>query len=166
MSFTYTMMSISLFMRRNLAMAVLAAGLLGLVAGCASRSDAQELPQVTVYKTPTCGCCKLWVDHLEDAGFKVRALDLPDLTSTKQRLGVPRQLTSCHTAVVDGYVVEGHVPADVVKQMLGERPDVTGIAVPGMPIGSPGMEVEGRPAEPYEVIAFDQAGGQQVYARR
>lgn len=91
---------------------------------------------------------------------------MPDVTPVKERMGVPQSLSSCHTAVVGGYVVEGHVPADVVQKILSERPDVTGIAVPGMPIGSPGMEVPGRMPQPYEVIAFDQHGGRTVYATR
>jgi hypothetical protein len=135
-----------------------------LLTGC-SRADA-ERPSITVYKSPTCGCCTKWIDHLDAHGFEVTTTDMPDVTPIKERLGVPPTLSSCHTAVVGGYVVEGHVPADVVKKMLTEQPDVTGIAVPGMPIGSPGMEVPGRRPQPYEVIAFDQSGGRAVYARR
>lgn len=119
-------------------------------------------PTVTVYKSPTCGCCAKWVTHLEENGFDVKSTDVADLTLIKVKFDVPGQLQSCHTAVVGGYVVEGHVPADVVKRLLEEKPDVAGLAVPGMPIGSPGMEVEGRPAEPYDVIAFGK-GEQQVY---
>lgn len=119
---------------------------------------------VTVYKTPTCGCCSLWVDHLKANGLTVQTYDLADLSSTKNQLGVPRNLSSCHTAVVGGYVVEGHVPADDVKRLLEERPNVTGIAVPGMPIGSPGMEVEGQPNERYQVVAFNKQGQQSVFA--
>ncbi len=134
-----------------------------LVAAC---TDAKgELPSVTVYKTPTCGCCAKWVDHLRESGFEVKTTDLEDVTPMKEQLGVPSRLGSCHTAVVDGYVVEGHVPAEDVKRLIEEKPDVTGIAVPGMPIGSPGMEVEGRPAERYEVYAFDKRGGLAVFAQ-
>ena len=117
---------------------------------------------VTVYKSPTCGCCKLWVDHLRDAGFDVEVRDKGDVTPHKQRLGVPPRLASCHTAVVDGYVIEGHVPAEDVRRLLATRPDVVGLAVPGMPMGSPGMEF-GAP-EPYDVIAFGRDGSTRVFA--
>jgi hypothetical protein len=96
----------------------------------------------------------------------VKAEDLDDLAPVKRRLGVPPALQSCHTAVVDGYVVEGHVPADVIDRLLRERPAVVGIAVPGMPLGSPGMESPGRPAERYQVVAFDRNGRTTVYAQR
>jgi hypothetical protein len=119
---------------------------------------------VTVYKSPTCGCCSKWVEHLEASGFEVKTTDMENVEVMKDHLGLPLSLASCHTAVVDGYVVEGHVPADVIHQLLEERPAVAGIAVPGMPIGSPGME--GPNPEPYEVIAFTKDGQQSVYARR
>jgi hypothetical protein len=119
------------------------------------------LPAVVVYKTASCGCCKGWVEHLEGAGFTVDARDVTDLMSIKRDAGVSAANASCHTALVDGYVVEGHVPADVVKRLLAERPQVAGIAVPGMPVGSPGMEGPG--AKPYQVVAFDREGGTTVY---
>lgn len=123
-----------------------------------------DLPLVTVYKSPTCGCCSKWVSHLEANGFRVEALDVDDMTAVKQRYGIPATLGSCHTAVVGDYVVEGHVPADLVHRMLKEKPTgVAGIAVPGMPIGSPGME--GPNPQPYSVIAFG-SGGEWVYANR
>ena len=125
-----------------------------------------DLPEIAVYKTPTCGCCSLWVDHMKEAGFKVTTTDLNDLHPIKNHFGVSHDIESCHTAIVGGYVVEGHVPADVVQKMLEEKPDIAGIAVPGMPIGSPGMEVEGRPADRYNVIAFDKQGNRTVYAER
>jgi len=121
-----------------------------------------ELPTVLVYKTEGCGCCNGWVEHLQAAGFQVDARNVDDLMSIKRDAGVPADLSSCHTALVDGYVVEGHVPADVVKRMLAERPQVAGITVPGMPVGSPGME--GPDPRPYEVQAFDRQGGRSVYA--
>lgn len=124
-----------------------------------------ELPPVTVYKSPTCGCCAAWVDHMEENGFAVTVEDVTDLDPVKERLGVPDRLSSCHTATVGGFVVEGHVPADDVKLLLAEQPDVRGLAVPGMPIGSPGMEVEGRAAEPYAVVAFDHDGAAEIFAR-
>ncbi len=129
-------------------------------------SNSQPVTSVTVYKTPTCGCCKKWVTHLEESGFTVKVTDLEDLSEIKQQFGVPQNLRSCHTAVVNGYVVEGHVPADVVEKMLTEKPDIAGISVPGMPIGSPGMEVEGREADRYDILAFNKAGQSKVYAQR
>ena len=129
-------------------------------------SNSQPVAEVVVYKTPTCGCCKKWVTHLEEAGFTVKTTDLEDLSPIKQQFSVARELQSCHTAVVGGYVVEGHVPADVVQKMLTEKPAIAGISVPGMPIGSPGMEVEGRPADRYQVMAFQKDGSATVYAER
>ena len=132
------------------------------VAGC--RSEAQT-PKVTVYKTPTCGCCTLWADHMTEEGFEVERIDVPSLDDVKARLGVPGQLASCHTAVVGDVVVEGHVPAEDVRRFLEEQPaEAIGLAVPGMPIGSPGMEVEGRPADQYEVYMFTRDGRAAVFA--
>lgn len=121
-------------------------------------------PVVTVYKTPTCGCCTKWIDHLEAHGFEVVAHDLNDLSAIKAEHGVTRGLSSCHTAVVDGYVVEGHVPADVIQRLLRERPEVAGVSVPGMPMGSPGME--GPYTERYDIIAFDRDGRTSIYESR
>jgi len=106
------------------------------------------------------------VGHLRDNGYPVRAEDVPNITPIKRRYGVPSRLQSCHTAVVGGYVVEGHVPADLIDRLLRERPRVAGIAVPGMPSGSPGMETPGRRAERYQVLAFDAVGRTTVYASR
>jgi hypothetical protein len=119
---------------------------------------------IKVYKTPQCGCCKAWVQHLSKNGFQVQSMDMPDLALVKQKYGVKPALEACHTAVVNGYVVEGHVPADVIKKLLKERPAIVGIAVPGMPAGSPGME--GAMKERYDVLAFDRAGRSRVYASR
>lgn len=120
---------------------------------------------VVVYKSPTCGCCSSWVEHLEAAGFEVEAHDRADMTAVKDLVGVPGRLRSCHTALVGGYLVEGHVPASTIRRLLEEEPRVAGISVPGMPVGSPGMEVPGRPAEPYDVLAFDGAGEVSVYEK-
>ena len=119
---------------------------------------------VTVFKTPTCGCCAAWVDHMREAGFTVETQDLDNLTPIKEQYGVSPSVQSCHTAVVDGYVIEGHVPAVDVKRLLAERPDVAGLAVPGMPSGSPGMEAPGRAADPFDVLAFTDAGEVEVFA--
>jgi hypothetical protein len=117
-----------------------------------------------VYKSPTCGCCDLWIDHVEDHGIRTTSVDIIEydaLADKKREHGVDMDLGSCHTAVIGGYVVEGHVPAHVIQRLLDERPDVRGIAVPGMPIGSPGMEGPG--ARPYQVIAIGKDGSRQVY---
>ena len=104
--------------------------------------------------------------HLRASGYGIRAEDLDDLAPIKRKLGVPPALQSCHTAVVEGYVLEGHVPADVIDRLLRERPAVAGLAVPGMPVGSPGMEAPGQKAERYDVMAFDRQGRATVYASR
>jgi len=116
--------------------------------------------KIHVFKTPTCGCCKMWVDHLAANGFEVEAEDLADLTSIKQMAAVPDHLLSCHTGMIEGYTIEGHVPAEAIKKLLAERPKIKGLAVPGMPAGSPGMP--SPIPERYDVIAF--GGGQdQVF---
>lgn len=120
---------------------------------------------IKVFKTATCGCCTAWVEHLEAAGFDVEAVDVShdELNDLKAAAGLRRDLASCHTAFIDGYVVEGHVPAADIRRMIEERPGITGITVPGMPVGSPGMEVGDR-FDPYDVIAFDSEGGTDVFA--
>ena len=126
----------------------------------------RDLPPVTVtvYKNPQCGCCNNWVEHLRKEGFTVTANDVDDLSAIKSKLGVPASLGSCHTAIVGTYVVEGHVPAADIRKLLAEKPKVAGIAVPGMPMGSPGMEVPGVPADTYDVTAFAKDGKQRVFA--
>lgn len=122
----------------------------------------EDLPPVLVYKTATCGCCNGWVDHMRSAGFAVDARDTQELNAIKVDAGVTPALASCHTALVDGYVVEGHVPAEIVERLLAERPDIVGLSVPGMVEGSPGME--GPNPQPYQVVAFDRQGRTSVYA--
>ncbi len=121
-----------------------------------------EKPTVLVYKTPTCGCCTKWVEHLEANGFKVMTQHRDDLTAIRQQHKVPYQVTSCHTALVGSYVVEGHVPAADVKRLLAEKPKIKGIGVPGMPIGSPGME--GPAPQKYNTLAFTETGKTSVFA--
>jgi hypothetical protein len=129
----------------------------GFVAALAAAPGigAAGLPKITVTKEPTCGCCAGWTEHVRAAGFPV---ETNELNRVKVRLGVPSNLAACHTAEVDGYVVEGHVPATTIKRLLAERPAVKGLAVRGMPVGSPGMEVEGAEPETYDVIAFGSNG--------
>jgi hypothetical protein len=129
----------------------------------AARFARADLPLVTVYKSPTCGCCTKWADHMEAAGFPVETVDVADLSAVKAEHGIPAEFGSCHTAVVGGYAIEGHVPAEDVKRLLAERPNAAGLAVPGMPTGSPGMEMPGRPAQPYEVLLV-QGGDATVFA--
>ena len=117
---------------------------------------------ITVYKSPTCGCCVKWIDHLEAGGLAVEAIDVADMARIKKENGVPGSLASCHTALIDGYVIEGHVPVEDVIRLLEERPDVAGLAVPKMPIGSPGME--GPNPVPYDVLAFTKQGSTHTYA--
>ena len=120
--------------------------------------------EIMVYKTPTCGCCNKWVEHLRAHGFEVTTKNLQNLRMIKSMQGVKPQFASCHTALVDGYVIEGHVPGDVIQRLLAERPNVVGLTVPGMPMGSPGME--GPYSEPYDILTFDAQGKTQVYERR
>jgi hypothetical protein len=127
-------------------------------------TPAVALVPIKVYKTPTCGCCKAWVEHLEQNGFKVEVMDMPDLSAVKAKYGVKPEMQACHTAVVGNYVVEGHVPADLILKMINEKPAISGIAVPGMPMGSPGME--GGAKESYTVLSFDSTGKSSVYANR
>jgi hypothetical protein len=122
------------------------------------------LPAITVYKSPTCGCCTLWVQHLEKAGFDVTAIDTPQMSPIKQKFSVPASLGSCHTATVGGYFVEGHVPAADVKRLLQEKPDVLGIGVPGMPMGSPGMEVPSGEMQPYSVTQLNKDGSFSIFS--
>ena len=127
-------------------------------------SAAGEPVTITVYKSPTCGCCTAWEEHLRAHGFAVESRPTADMASVKVARGIPAALSSCHTALVDGYIVEGHVPADVIARMLEERPDILGLTVPGMPMGSPGME--GPYTERYDVLTFDAGGRTTVYASR
>jgi len=121
----------------------------------------QGLPTITVYKSPTCGCCRKWVKHLEKNGFTVEAHNRENMSDIKREMGIQPKYQSCHTAVVNGYYIEGHVPASDIKQLLAEKPKAAGLTVPGMPKGSPGMEV-GR-KDPYSVLLVDKEGNQKVY---
>jgi hypothetical protein len=125
---------------------------------------AQAQPTITVQRDPGCGCCLNWVAHLEKAGFKVSITESPEMDAVKDRRGVPKAARSCHTGVVDGYVIEGHVPAADIKRLLKERPAVVGLAVPGMPAGSPGMEMSNGRTQPYSVLSFDKSGKTSVFA--
>jgi hypothetical protein len=125
---------------------------------------APDAPVVDVYKSPTCGCCSKWVDHLKANGFTVRAHDTEDVVAHKVRLGVPPGYGSCHTAEVNGYVIEGHVPAKEIKRLLKAKPRARGLVVPAMPVGSPGMEAGGR-MDPYDVLLVNRDGSTRTYAQ-
>ncbi len=125
----------------------------------------QVLPEVVVYKSATCTCCHKWVTHLENAGFTVQAHNREDMNNVKSSLGVIPGLASCHTAVIDGYLIEGHVPASDIKRLLTEKPqNIVGLTAPGMPRFSPGMQAEGLPPKGYDVLTFDQNGNTQVFS--
>ncbi|WP_114947601.1 DUF411 domain-containing protein [Microvirga calopogonii] len=124
----------------------------------------EGLPKVTVTKDPSCGCCSGWVDHLKQAGFLLAVIETPEFNRVKTRLGVPKALAACHTGEAAGYVIEGHVPAMAIRRLLAEKPQATGLAVPGMPVGSPGMEVESMEPDTYDVVLFGPSG-QRTFAR-
>jgi hypothetical protein len=136
----------------------------GLIIATRTPLAAETLPKMVVTKDPNCGCCTGWVEHVRAAGFDVDVVESAEVNRLKTRLGVPQALASCHTAEIDGYVIEGHVPPAAIKRLLAEKPDGKGLAVPGMPVGSPGMDVEGMKPETYEVILFGPSG-QRTYAR-
>lgn len=139
--------------------------LFSLALSASAQAAEPVLPGVTVYKNASCGCCRLWVNHLSRAGFSVRVEDVGNLDPVKQRVGVPAGLGSCHTAEVGGYFVEGHVPADDIKRLLRERRRARGLAVPGMPAGSPGMEAPSGKVEPYDVLLVGRDGGTSLFSR-
>jgi len=142
---------------RFFAQAVTAGALALPLAACAAQ------PVIEVYKTATCGCCKEWVKHLEANGFKVKTQDVEDTSGYREKFGIPSEYGSCHTGRVSGYALEGHVPAGEIKRLLAEKPKARGLAVPGMPMGSPGME--GGRKDPYEVLLVKDGGKASVYQR-
>ncbi len=151
-------------MWRGTAAVAVAVAMLGAVRMWRAGPAAGQPPKIAVYKRETCGCCNKWIDHVRAAGFRVSVKTKRDLVDINDRYGITAALVSCHTAVVEGYAIEGHVPADVIQRLLRERPDLVGIAVPGMAEGSPGME--GPVREHYNVIAFDRRGDLRVYDSR
>lgn len=130
-----------------------------------AQQSTAALPPMTVYKDPNCGCCTEWIAHVRKAGFTVTVRDTGDMASVKASFGVPAALASCHSARVGAYAIEGHVPADLIIRLLKEQKAGRGLAVPGMPVGSPGME-QGARKDPYDVLLFDKAGKTTVYASR
>lgn len=136
--------------------------LLAAAAGTPLLAFAAARPTITVYKTAQCGCCQAWVDHLKANGFTVKAINVEDPGAYRDKAGIPRELGSCHTGIVNGYAIEGHVPAADIKRLLAEKPKARGLAVPGMPLGSPGMEAGPR-KDPFDVLLVDAAGRDAVF---
>ncbi len=146
-----------------------------VLSGCSSEQDAnatepaagtaKKLPQITVYKSPTCGCCTDWEVYLEKEGFEVISHERTNMDAIKKEYGVKSHLTSCHTGIIDGYVIEGHVPADDIKRLLKEKPEVAGLTAPGMPQHSPGMQPPGEKPRGYSVLSFDKEGRTRVFTR-
>ena len=148
------MMMEKVFPRRHVVRLGLTLGVL-MVAGCSGGVAKAERLQMTVYRDPNCGCCEKWAAQAQQAGFDAKLMNDSDMLAVKRRFGVPDDLASCHTAVVSGYAIEGHVPLADVKRLLRDRPaGVKGLVVPGMPAGSPGMEMPDDTKEPFEVISF------------
>lgn len=143
---------------------IIAMAAFAVTTGMAGSTAAQRPPVVEVYKEATCGCCAKWVEHLEKHGFGTKVTNSRNMSAIKATHNVPTRARSCHTAIVDGYVIEGHVPAADVLRLLKERPAVAGLAVPAMPIGSPGMEVPGVNPQRYTVLAFTKDGGTRAFA--
>jgi hypothetical protein len=155
----------SILMSRLMSRRSLVTGLLaGALLAYSRPLGAQDLPKIVVTKDPTCGCCAGWVDHLRQAGFSAEVIETSEINRVKVRLGVPQDLASCHTAEIGRYVIEGHVPADAIKRLLAEKPAAKGLAVAGMPMGSPGMEMEGMAPETYDVVLFGPSG-RKTFAR-
>jgi len=144
--------------RRNILVAITSLFVVAI-----SSSSQSSGPLVTVFKTPTCGCCGKWVEHLKANGFTVEVQEVNDTSAYERQYRVPRSIVSCHTAVVNGYTIEGHVPAAEIKRLLSEQPKVVGLAVPGMPVGSPGMEAAHSDA--YSVFVYNESGHASIYAR-
>ena len=121
-----------------------------------------ELQDITVYRSPNCGCCSGWIKHLQEHQFNVIDIKTNNINKLKQKYGIPSKLASCHTAIIDGYVIEGHVPADDIKQLLSQKPNITGLTVPEMPVGTPGMEMGNR-KDPFSVLTFDKDGNTTIF---
>lgn len=129
-----------------------------------SRESYRGNNKMTVYRSPACGCCGAWIDHVKKQGFQVTDIKTDKMDAIKQKHRLPPQLASCHTAIIDGYVIEGHVPADDIKRFLKQKPAMAGLSVPAMPIGTPGMEMKNR-KQPFDVLAFNNQGKVTVFTR-
>jgi hypothetical protein len=147
--------------RKSLSVIVLTVFISSLISFSFLQEASAEL-EMTVYKSPTCGCCGKWITHMEENGFKVKAVDMIEMNIVKEKYGITRNLASCHTAIIDGYYIEGHVPAADVKRLLAEKTDSKGLTVPGMPVGSPGMEMGDR-VDSYQVLSVKSDGSTEVF---
>ena len=147
-----------------LTIALVAIAMSILLVGEPSLAASSKSSTINVYRDPSCSCCGGWIDHLAAKGFQPTSIATSDMETIKQQYGVPGDLASCHTAVIDKYVIEGHVPVEDIKRLLVEKPNVTGIAVPGMPIGTPGME-NGDRKDSFTVFSFDQQGKTAAFNR-
>jgi len=165
------------------AAALVTALIIGFITGCSDNSNSSKPAnapavsqkesastttkpiEITVYKSPTCGCCKGWVDHLRAEGFVVTTHDNENMDPIKKSAGIPGHLESCHTALVEGYAIEGHVPAADIRQLLNERPKIAGLTAPGMPMKSPGMQAPGLAPKGYDVLAFTENGKTTVFTQ-
>ncbi|MGD8475728.1 MAG: DUF411 domain-containing protein [Burkholderiales bacterium] len=144
---------IEMLMRKLIGAAALAVASVAYAAG---------LPEIEVWKDPNCGCCSKWISHLRASGFRVTAYNTANVANAREKLGMPHRYAACHTARVGDYIVEGHVPASDIKRLLKDQPEAIGLSVPGMPMGSPGME--GPYSEPYQTLLVDQDGNTSVFA--
>jgi hypothetical protein len=147
---------------RSVRAVLLVAVALSVGAAAAQEKAVASRPQLTVYKSPTCGCCGKWVEYMQANGFAASVTNLPDVAPMKAKHGVPARVASCHTSLVGGYVIEGHVPVEDVRRLLKEKPAVVGLAAAGMPAASPGMDVPNSPG--YDVVSFDKSGQTRVFA--
>ncbi len=147
--------------RKSLSVIVLTVFISSLISFSFLQEASAEL-EMTVYKSPTCGCCGKWITHMQENGFKVKAVDMIEMNIVKEKYGITRNLASCHTAIIDGYYIEGHVPAADVKRLLAEKTDSKGLTVPGMPVGSPGMEMGDR-VDSYQVLSVKSDGSTEVF---
>ena len=129
----------------------------------ATETDVPTNEELIVFASPTCGCCSNWIDHMRQSGFQAEKREVSNINRVKQEAGLPRSLASCHTAFIGGYLIEGHVPASDVKRLLREQPSAAGLSVPRMPVGTPGMEIEGRGRDAFDVILFQKNGDQEVF---
>jgi len=152
-------------MRRSVIVLLSVCALVGATTAAALRpAPATTLPKIVVYKNASCGCCGKWIDYIKTAGFPVEVHDVDDVSEFAASAGVPSALGSCHTALVQGYVIEGHVPVDLIQKLITEKPKLVGLSVPGMVVGSPGMD--GSPVQHYDIVSWTRDGKTAVYAKR
>ncbi|KYC43383.1 CopG family transcriptional regulator [Scytonema hofmannii PCC 7110] len=159
---------LSSWIRKSLRIVILSIITTGFaVIACATVAVADTKPysgtqEITVYRSPSCGCCGAWVEHMQKHGFQIKDIKTDQIEAIKQKYNLPQELASCHTAIIDGYVMEGHIPANDIKRFLQQKSNLAGLAVPGMPVGTPGMEL-GNKKQPFAVVAFDNKGEVKIF---